>query len=114
MTRAFSLQSVTVDNFKAVHRSGPVTLTPLTVFIGNNGSGKSSLVEALETYRAIVLDRLEDRRRADDPPMAGSAAPAGPRCTVPSPRPRPNPAGLEGTPCGGCGGTGTARRPRSG
>jgi predicted ATPase len=59
MTRPFSLRSLTVENFKAVRRTGPAALTPLTVFIGNNGSGKSSLIEALETYRAIVLDGLD-------------------------------------------------------
>lgn len=60
MSRSFFLRSVAIENFKAVRRSGTVKLTPLTVFIGNNGSGKSSLIEALETYRAIVLDGLDD------------------------------------------------------
>src|SRR5262249_44047919 len=59
MTDRFFLKSVAVENFKAVRRSGTVKLTPLTVFIGNNGSGKSSLIEALETYRAIVLEGLD-------------------------------------------------------
>jgi predicted ATPase len=55
----FSIRSVAIENFKAVHRSGTVKLTPLTVFIGNNGSGKSSLIDALETYRTIVLEGLD-------------------------------------------------------
>src|SRR5262249_48285923 len=59
MTDRFFLKSVAVENFKAVRRSGTVKLTPLTVFIGNNGSGKSSLIEALETYRTIVLEGLD-------------------------------------------------------
>jgi predicted ATPase len=58
MADRFFLNSVAIENFKAVHRSRTVKLTPLTVFIGNNGSGKSSLIEALETYRTIVLDGL--------------------------------------------------------
>ena len=37
-----------VKNFKAIRESGRLKLTPLTVLIGNNGSGKSSLIEALE------------------------------------------------------------------
>jgi predicted ATPase len=59
MTGSFFLRSMAIENFKAVRRSGTVKLTPLTVFIGNNGSGKSSLIEALETYRAIVLAGLD-------------------------------------------------------
>lgn len=53
------LQSVRVRNFKAIVDSKTVKLGPLTVFIGNNGSGKSSLVEALETYQTIVVDGLD-------------------------------------------------------
>lgn len=36
-----------------------VRFTPLTAFIGNNGSGKSSLVEGLETFQAIVEHGLD-------------------------------------------------------
>jgi len=43
------IDSVRLRNFKAIRDSGVVKLTPLTVLIGNNGSGKSSLVEALLT-----------------------------------------------------------------
>ena len=32
---------------------------PLTVFIGNNGAGKSSLIEGLGTFRDVVLDGLD-------------------------------------------------------
>lgn len=59
MTDRFLLKSVAIENFKAVRRSGTVKFTPLTAFIGNNGSGKSSLIEALETYRSIVLEGLD-------------------------------------------------------
>jgi predicted ATPase len=60
MSESFFLKSVSIENFKAVRKSGNVELTPLTVFIGNNGSGKSSLIEALATYRSVVLDGLDD------------------------------------------------------
>ncbi|OGG56220.1 MAG: chromosome segregation protein SMC [Candidatus Handelsmanbacteria bacterium RIFCSPLOWO2_12_FULL_64_10] len=53
------LQSFRLKNFKAVQDSGTVRLTPLTVFIGNNGSGKSSLVEGLETLQAIIEHGLD-------------------------------------------------------
>jgi AAA15 family ATPase/GTPase len=59
MTQRFLLNSVGIENFKAVRRSGAVRLTPLTAFIGDNGSGKSSLIEGLETYRSIVLEGLD-------------------------------------------------------
>ncbi len=53
------LQSFRLKNFKAVRDSGLVKFTPLTVFIGNNGSGKSSLIEGLETLQSIVNDGLD-------------------------------------------------------
>ncbi len=59
MKPSFFLNSVRIENFKAVRKSGTVTLTPLTVFIGNNGSGKSSLIEGLETYQETVSRGLD-------------------------------------------------------
>ncbi len=53
------LQSVRVRNFKAIVDSKTVKLGPLTAFIGNNGAGKSSLIEAIETYQSIVRDGLD-------------------------------------------------------
>lgn len=53
------LQSVRIRNFKAIVDSRTLVLGPLTVFIGHNGSGKSSLIEGLETYQAIVTDGLD-------------------------------------------------------
>jgi len=42
-----------------VRNSGAIRFTPLTVFIGNNGSGKSSVIEGLETFQAIVEEGLD-------------------------------------------------------
>jgi len=53
------LQSLRLKNFKAVRDSNVIPLLPLTVFIGNSGSGKSSIVEGLETFQAIVEDGLD-------------------------------------------------------
>lgn len=53
------LNSVRIRNFKAVQDSKDVKFTPLTVLIGDNGSGKSSLIEALETVQTIVVDGLD-------------------------------------------------------
>lgn len=52
------IKSLEVNNFKAIER-GKVKLTPLTAFIGYNGTGKSSMLEALETFQVIVSDGLE-------------------------------------------------------
>ncbi|MDD5033894.1 MAG: AAA family ATPase [Methylococcaceae bacterium] len=53
------LQSFRIRNFKAIVDSKVVRLGPLTAFIGNNGAGKSSLIEAIETYQAILRDGLD-------------------------------------------------------
>jgi predicted ATPase len=59
MKKGLSLRSFRLQNFKAVRDSGTVAFGPLTVFIGNNGSGKSSLIEGLETFRCINSDGLD-------------------------------------------------------
>jgi predicted ATPase len=52
------IKSVEIRNFKAIKRT-KVKLTPLTAFIGYNGAGKSSVLEALETFRTIVTEGLD-------------------------------------------------------
>ena len=47
-----------IRNFKAIRNSGGLKLTPLTVLVGNNGSGKSSVIEALETLQTFVGEDL--------------------------------------------------------
>jgi predicted ATPase len=54
-----SLKSIRLKNFKAVQDSGIIKLTPLTVFIGNNGSGKSSIIEGLETLQTMLEHGLD-------------------------------------------------------
>ncbi len=59
MAKKLALKSFRLKNFKAIEDSGVVKFTPLTVLIGDNGSGKSSLIEGLQTYQAIVKDGLD-------------------------------------------------------
>ncbi len=59
MAHKLALKSFRLRNFKAIKDSGDVKFTPLTVLIGDNGSGKSSLVEGLQTYQRIVTDGLD-------------------------------------------------------
>lgn len=58
MAKKLALKSLRLKNFKAVRDSEDVEFTPLTVLIGNNGSGKSSLIEGLQTYQRIITHRL--------------------------------------------------------
>ncbi len=60
MANKLALKSFRLKNFKAIKDSGDVKFTPLTVLIGDNGSGKSSLVEGLQTYQRIVTDGLDE------------------------------------------------------
>ena len=60
MKSKLSLSSFCLKNFKAVQNSKTIKFTPLTVFIGDNGSGKSSIVEAMETFQSIVLNGLDE------------------------------------------------------
>jgi predicted ATPase len=53
------LWSFHLKNFKAIRDSGSIRITPLTAFIGNNGSGKSSVVEGLETFQTVVEQGLD-------------------------------------------------------
>jgi predicted ATPase len=57
--KSHPLRSFRLHNFKAIRDSGTLRFGPLTVFVGNNGSGKSSLIEGLETFRDVVLDGLD-------------------------------------------------------
>lgn len=64
MAKKLPLKSFRLKYFKAIRDSGVVEFTPLTVLIGDNGSGKSSLVEGLQTFQRIVLDGLDDAMNA--------------------------------------------------
>lgn len=57
------LKSIRIRNFKAIRDTGALKLSPLTVFIGNNGSGKSSVLEALETFQAVAQNGVDEAMR---------------------------------------------------
>lgn len=52
------LTQVKVTGFKAIKDSGPVSLGKLTLFIGRNGTGKSSFIEALQWLQEAVNEGL--------------------------------------------------------
>lgn len=52
------IKNIEIKHFKAIEK-GKVKFTPLTAFIGYNGTGKSSMLEALETFQVIITDGLE-------------------------------------------------------
>ncbi|MCK5719103.1 MAG: AAA family ATPase [Thiomargarita sp.] len=53
-----AIKSFRIKNFKAIKDSGLIELKPLTVLIGNNGAGKSSFIEGLEIYHAVMKKGL--------------------------------------------------------
>jgi len=53
------LTSIRVRHFKAVEDSGTLKLGPLTAFVGYNGTGKSSLIEACEFFQTYALQGLD-------------------------------------------------------
>ncbi|MCA0360653.1 MAG: ATP-binding protein [Armatimonadetes bacterium] len=57
------LRSIRVNNYKSIVDSGKIELSPFTLLIGNNGSGKSSLIEAIELLRSLATAPLDETFR---------------------------------------------------
>ena len=53
------IKNITIQYYKAINNCSNLPLQPFTVFIGNNGSGKSSAIEALRTLHLAVTQNLE-------------------------------------------------------
>ncbi len=51
------IDKISIKNFKAI-QSANIKLTDLSVFVGNNGTGKSSVIEALQTLQNVLLHGL--------------------------------------------------------
>ena len=52
------ITNVFVENFKSIYKGQSLPLQPFTVFIGNNGTGKSSILEALRILQNCVATDL--------------------------------------------------------
>lgn len=57
------LKSFHLQNFKAMRDSKVINFMPLTVFTGNNGSGKNSLIEFLQTVRAFFIGNFQKTKK---------------------------------------------------
>jgi predicted ATPase len=51
------IDKISIKNFKAI-QSATIKLSDISVFVGNNGSGKSSVIEALQTLENVLLHGL--------------------------------------------------------
>lgn len=54
------IKKISIINFKALQECLNLPLQPFTAFIGNNGSGKSSVLEALRTLHLCLTQNMED------------------------------------------------------
>jgi predicted ATPase len=54
------IEKVFIENFKAIHLGTKLPIQPFTVFIGNNGTGKSSIMEALRVLQIAVRSDLDE------------------------------------------------------
>lgn len=54
------ITKISITNFKAIQDCLNLSLQPFTAFIGNNGSGKSSIMEALRTVHLTLTKNIED------------------------------------------------------
>ncbi len=53
------ITNIHIKNFKAIKDTGNLKLNPISCFIGYNGSGKSSLLEALLTFKEMTTENLD-------------------------------------------------------
>ena len=58
------LTHLKLENFKIWRTTGPVRLAPITLLLGTNSSGKSSLIQSLLLIRQTV--------KGDDPNVGGT------------------------------------------
>lgn len=54
------IKKISIVNFKAIKDCLNLPLQPFTAFIGNNGSGKSSVMEAMRTIHLCLTQNIEE------------------------------------------------------
>jgi predicted ATPase len=54
------IEKLSITNFKAIQQCLNLPLQSFTAFIGNNGSGKSSVIEALRTLHICLTKNIEE------------------------------------------------------
>ena len=54
------IKKISITNFKAIQHCLNLPLHPFTAFIGNNGSGKSSVMEALRTLHMCLTQNIQE------------------------------------------------------
>lgn len=54
------IEKINIANFKAIEQCLNLPLQPFTAFIGNNGSGKSSVMEALRTLHLCLTTNMQE------------------------------------------------------
>ncbi len=52
------IMQISIKHYKAIKECSNLALQPLTAFIGNNGSGKRSAIEALQTLHLAVTNNV--------------------------------------------------------
>ena len=55
------LKSLRIRSFKSFRDSGPIPFSPFTVVIGRNGSGKTTILQALDFLSGLVRSSLPDQ-----------------------------------------------------
>lgn len=54
------IEKISITNFKAIEQCLNLPIQPFTAFIGNNGSGKSSVMEALRTLHLCLTTNMQE------------------------------------------------------
>jgi len=55
------IKSIQIDNFKSIEASGELELAPITLIMGPNSSGKSSILKPLLLMKQTVDSRDVER-----------------------------------------------------